>query len=218
MGDNSGALVAVDTFQNHPILTFPNAIPGFIPITYDTWGDQDAQSPTPDAFMIFGTAAHPNHAGIIVYDDTVGTDTKIVYLALSYVAISDTVTAAELLQNIASYLMSDEIVAGLDCCEDTREIKPKPLRFEVFGGYPNPFNPTTSISYQVPAAGEVQVEVYDVRGALVRRFDEGMVGPGVHSVVFDGTNRHGWPLASGLYFFRVVYESERQTGKVLLLK
>jgi Zn-dependent metalloprotease len=218
MTDNSGALVVVTAYDDHPVLTSPNVMPGMIPVTFNTYGDQDAQRPLTDAYMICSTTSHPNHAGIIVYEDTGGSDAKVVYYALNCMAISDTATTGQLIENTASFLMSDEKITALRFSGRPDHVESEAPRFELLNCSPNPFNPTTTISYRVPAAGEVAVEIFNVRGALVRRLDQGRVDPGVHSVVFNGRNEQGRTLGSGLYFFRVRYENDQKTGKVLLLK
>lgn len=68
--------------------------------------------------------------------------------------------------------------------------------------YPNPFNPTTTISYQVPAAGLVSLKVYDMLGREVAGLVSGYKGAGKYSVQFNGQD-----LASGVYFVRSLREA-----------
>lgn len=87
---------------------------------------------------------------------------------------------------------------------------------------PNPFNPTTTISFVNPAEGHVRVAVYDVAGRLVRVLAEGPIGSGRASVVWDGRDARGRQLASGVYFARLEGQAGERplsgAGKLVLLK
>ncbi len=87
------------------------------------------------------------------------------------------------------------------------------------GNYPNPFNPKTSIRYEIPSAGRVDLRVYDVSGRLVRTLLDGTptLG-GVHEIEWDGTDDRGNGVADGVYFARLSTGSERSTAKMVLLK
>jgi hypothetical protein len=83
---------------------------------------------------------------------------------------------------------------------------------------PNPFNPRTSIRFYLPARTDVRLDVYDVRGALVRRLARGAYDTGVHAVEWDGTNDAGVTVASGFYVYRLVTDGRPLSRKMLLLK
>jgi hypothetical protein len=84
--------------------------------------------------------------------------------------------------------------------------------------YPNPFNPRTSIRYELPAAGPVELRIYDPAGRLVRTLETGEKGAGAHEVDWDGADDRGVPVAAGIYFVRVATERGEASGKVVLLK
>jgi flagellar hook assembly protein FlgD len=63
---------------------------------------------------------------------------------------------------------------------------------------PNPFNPQTSIRFYLPAPGTVELSIYDVRGALVRRLARGEFDAGAHALAWNGTDDAGRPVASGV--------------------
>ena len=90
-----------------------------------------------------------------------------------------------------------------------------PSDFALLGNYPNPFNPTTNIKFQVAKAGEVSLEVYDVLGRVVSSQSLGVQAPGQHTVPFNAVS-----LASGSYFYRLKMVSSGAilTGKMMLLK
>jgi len=84
--------------------------------------------------------------------------------------------------------------------------------------HPNPFNPRTNISVTMPEAGLLEVNVYDIRGQLVRSLHEGPAGAGQHSLTWDGTNDRGLAVSSGVYFFHVRAGEDVQIGKMALIK
>ena len=88
---------------------------------------------------------------------------------------------------------------------------PSQMRLE--RNYPNPFNPTTTIRFAVPADGEVSLEVYTVLGQRVARLAEGRLGAGEHSVRFDGSG-----LASGVYIARLLAGGRALAEKLLLVR
>jgi hypothetical protein len=73
-----------------------------------------------------------------------------------------------------------------------------PLAFELGANYPNPFNPSTTLGYALPAAGQVQLQVYNLMGQHLATLVDGVRPAGYHEVLFDAGN-----LASGVYFYRV---------------
>jgi hypothetical protein len=84
---------------------------------------------------------------------------------------------------------------------------------------PNPFNPRTSIRFYLPARTTVRLDVYDVRGALVKRIATGVFDSGSHAVEWDGTDSKGQGVASGFYVYRLVTgDHPALTRKMMLLK
>ncbi len=84
---------------------------------------------------------------------------------------------------------------------------------------PNPFNPTTRIAFNVPSnADGVLLRIYNVRGQVVRTLVDEALEPGPHSVVWDGRDRSGVSMASGVYFTRIEAAGETVTRKMTLLK
>jgi hypothetical protein len=79
--------------------------------------------------------------------------------------------------------------------------------------YPNPFNPSTAISLQLPVAGWISVDIYDISGRQVTTLVNGWREAGSHVITFDGSN-----LTSGVFLYRVQAGDARATGKMLLVK
>jgi hypothetical protein len=85
---------------------------------------------------------------------------------------------------------------------------------------PNPFNPVTQIRYRIPEGPprHVRLEVRDVRGRRVRMLEEGLRGPGLRMVTWEGTDGSGRRAAAGVYLILLEVDGVRLTRKVLLLK
>jgi hypothetical protein len=94
-----------------------------------------------------------------------------------------------------------------------------PKDFALTGVGPNPFNPSTTIGFGVPApGGEVKLTIFNVRGQVVRRLVDGYKAPGFHTETWDGTDDHGEPVASGVFFVRMTAEDFSDIKKIVLLK
>jgi len=93
-----------------------------------------------------------------------------------------------------------------------------PRSFELLANYPNPFNPTTTITYQLPQASRVSIRVFDVLGRQVAQLLDGNVEAGRHTLRWEASG-----YASGLYIYRMVARGQHggefiQQKKMLLIK
>jgi hypothetical protein len=79
--------------------------------------------------------------------------------------------------------------------------------------YPNPFNPTTEITFSLPKAGYASVKVYDILGQQITTLQDGVLTAGEHHVTFDGNH-----FPTGIYFLRLEAASYQRTLKLVLLK
>ncbi len=96
-----------------------------------------------------------------------------------------------------------------------------PRAYALSQNAPNPFNPSTLIRYQVPAAGDIPrlaLKVYDLRGALVRTLVDRGHAPGSYAVEWDGRGDDGRDLPSGVYFYRLTAGATSITRKMVLLR
>ena len=84
--------------------------------------------------------------------------------------------------------------------------------------YPNPFNPSTRITYSVPEHGHVSLKIYDVSGTLIRTIVDISQAPGTYSVNWNGLNDQGRNAATGAYFCRLVTAKRAVTRKMLLTR
>ncbi len=90
--------------------------------------------------------------------------------------------------------------------------------FSLYQNYPNPFNPATIISYEIPDAGRVRLEVYNLLGQRVKLLVNSHQSPGSYRVKWDGTSDAGKPLASGIYLLRMTSGKYSATRKMVLMR
>lgn len=100
---------------------------------------------------------------------------------------------------------------------------PEPVAeaYVLYANYPNPFNPETTIRFEIPpgaAATKASLVVYNSLGMEVRVLASGSIEPGSHAVQWDGTNERGELLASGIYFYRLQSGAFSQTRKMMLVR
>lgn len=93
-----------------------------------------------------------------------------------------------------------------------------PEGFELAQNYPNPFNPSTTIDFSLPQTGHVTLEVINVMGQKVRTLIDDVRSSGSHSVVWNGDDDAGSPVATGMYFYRLTAGENISTKKMSLVK
>ncbi len=84
--------------------------------------------------------------------------------------------------------------------------------------YPNPFNPTTRIEYNMPKAGHLSLKVFNVRGELVKTLVDAHQEAGINHVMWDGSNDHGSKVSSGIYFYEARTGGQVKVQKMALVK
>ncbi|RKX18141.1 MAG: hypothetical protein DRP35_09750 [Candidatus Zixiibacteriota bacterium] len=106
-------------------------------------------------------------------------------------------------------------VAALTTSDD---IKPLPGSYSLNQNYPNPFNPSTTIKFSMAKAGQAKIEVYNILGKLVVTPFDGQVTAGANEITWDGTDKNGKTVSSGIYFYRLTADNYSETKKMTLLK
>jgi len=101
---------------------------------------------------------------------------------------------------------------GVDVITLTTEA-PLPVEITLNNSYPNPFNPSTTISFSIPSDMNVDLSVYDISGRLVGELMSGVQTQGLYEITWDANN-----YASGLYIVRLVAGAEMHTQKIMLVK
>ena len=93
-----------------------------------------------------------------------------------------------------------------------------PTEFALHENYPNPFNPTTTLRFDLPEMANVTVTIYNMLGQIVRTFNMNDTPAGYHSIKWDATNDYGDPVGAGVYLYQLRANEFVKTKKMVLLK
>ena len=107
-------------------------------------------------------------------------------------------------------------VAGVTSVEDESAINPG--KYQLFQNHPNPFNPNTEIRFTIPNAGHVSIKIYDMNGKLVKNLVSEQKAAGVYSISWDGQDKNGFKVTSGVYFYRINAGEFTMSKKMILMK
>lgn len=124
-----------------------------------------------------------------------------------------TVNSSYLAENNLNILYQDSLGNFVENSQTAIETYFTVNNFELHQNFPNPFNPTTEISFDLQKEGRVNLTIYNSKGELVRTLFEGLKGKGMHTINFDASG-----LDSGLYFYKLTTENHTITRKMLFLK
>jgi len=90
--------------------------------------------------------------------------------------------------------------------------------FALHNNYPNPFNPVTNITYDIPEVAQVVLEIYNITGQKVRTLAQGQHEPGRYKIQWNATNDLGQPLSSGMYIYQLRTSDAVVTKKLVLIR
>jgi len=93
-----------------------------------------------------------------------------------------------------------------------------PQAFTLLQNHPNPFNSSTLISYTLPEPARVRLQVYNLLGQQVATLAEGYQQAGSYQVRWDGKDKHGHPVPSGVYLYRLQAGELKQTRRMTVLR
>ena len=93
-----------------------------------------------------------------------------------------------------------------------------PTNFSLHANFPNPFNPTTSIKYDLPENADVSLMIYDIMGREIRHLVNEIQNAGFKAIMWDGTNNYGHQVGTGMYLYQIRAGSFLQTRKMILMK
>lgn len=96
--------------------------------------------------------------------------------------------------------------------------KKLPTEFSLSQNYPNPFNPVTRIDYNIPSSMDVTLNVYDVKGNLVKTLTNSFHQAGAYTAIWNGSSQSGAAVGSGMYIFHIQAGDNSFTRKTLLMK
>ena len=121
--------------------------------------------------------------------------------------------------NVLAGIIYNQIVPLFDEVIGVEPISLKiPLEYSLFSNYPNPFNPITSLHYDLPEDGLVNITVYDMMGRIVKTLVNSSQTAGYKSIKWNATNDRNEPVSAGLYLYTIQAGEFRQTKKMVLLK
>ena len=92
-----------------------------------------------------------------------------------------------------------------------------PKKYLLYDAYPNPFNPTTILRYDLPQKSKVTITIYDMLGRVINTMVNEVRDAGNQSIIWDGTNIKGFPVSAGIYLYQIETNQYTQTKKVILL-
>ena len=93
-----------------------------------------------------------------------------------------------------------------------------PLLFNLYQNFPNPFNSSTSIKYEIFKSGLVKIVIINSKGEEVRSIINKYHHVGEYSIQWDGTDSQGINMASGIYFYKIISDGRIKTQKMIYLK
>ena len=93
-----------------------------------------------------------------------------------------------------------------------------PADIHLFQNFPNPFNPQTVIKFQLPQRTAIRLEILNLQGQVVLDIFKGELGAGIHSLSWNGKDRLGNQVSSGVYFYRLKAPGFEQTKSMMFLK
>ena len=93
-----------------------------------------------------------------------------------------------------------------------------PEKFALYPAYPNPFNPVTTLRYDLPEGAMVNITIYDLMGRQIKTLINDQQTAGHRSLQWNATNNAGSPVSAGIYLYMIRAGDFRQTRKMVLLK
>ncbi len=148
---------------------------------------------TTKAFLNYGGSS-TNIAGAAYSNGA----SKALVMGFGWEGINNEEDRTELLGKMVAYL--DSVSVGID---DLLYPATQPKDFTLAQNFPNPFNPATSIVFQLPQQAEVSLVIYNTLGERVRTLTSQSYAAGTHQLTWDGKNNNGSEVSSGIYFYRL---------------
>lgn len=173
-----------------------------------------------------GIGADPTPIGFNVYRSTDGSE----YELLTYTGDTTTayVDSSVSIGTTYYYTVSAVHVWGITPTSNVASVSPVvpvgnhdavlPARYDLHANYPNPFNPTTTIRYDLKAETRVTLRVFNLLGQEVRTLVDGRESAGYKMVEWDGKNNHGRTVSTGIYLYRLEAGEFVKTRKMMMLK
>ncbi len=149
-----------------------------------------------------------------------GQTNPVVFHPYSYMQVRDSGYAQSAGQDYARLSVGHVLNLLLNCesNEDPNTVPATPAVTRLLGNHPNPFNPTTTLSFSLAEAGHAKLTIYDISGRLLRVLVNKRLVAGGHDIVWDGKDDRGVSVASGLYFYKLNADNYEASDKMMMLK
>jgi len=98
------------------------------------------------------------------------------------------------------------------------DVSAAPYEFNLSKNYPNPFNPTTTINYEIAVGSDVSIVIYDMVGREVKTLVSSFNNPGSYSAVWNAKNNEGLEVSAGMYVYKMIAGDFVKVNKMLLVK
>ncbi|HOD54111.1 MAG TPA: M20/M25/M40 family metallo-hydrolase [Candidatus Cloacimonadota bacterium] len=179
--------------------------------------DIESLTPSGQGVAVYAyESGYDNSATQAVMD---GQKTGVLYNGTDFKTLTLSFPLYQMKENEAQALINNTIslFGGINTTDS--HIGTKPVTSYLKHNYPNPFNPVTHISYVLTKQENVEINIYNVKGQLLKSFKNGLQNPGDHQIVWDGTDDSSHQAPSGIYFYTLSLNGKNiQAKKMLLLK
>ena len=217
-------------------ITDPNYLQTYLQVAYDGLGSGPPLIRTVDENPVFGNVSDfpaaqssrdvliipPGHLApqpafklvngkiVGVTTDDVTNGSKVAFLGFGLEAITIDAFRSDVISAALNWF---NVITGVN--DDGGEL---PQRFALEQNYPNPFNPSTTIRYRLPAAGRVELAVFNLLGQRIRTLISGRQNAGEYAVEWNGVDERGNPVGSGVYFYQMKAENFSENRKMVLMR
>lgn len=101
---------------------------------------------------------------------------------------------------------------------EVKDITELPSSYRLLNNYPNPFNPSTKIAFEIPQSENVSLKIYNIRGELIRTVTNENLPAGYFEKYWDGKNDNGKEVSSGIYIYRLTAGKFDRSARMVLMK
>ena len=163
-------------------------------------------------------------AQILVYSDSANRDpVSFTFEVVTGRGFSTPIKDYLVLNQMTGEFEPSEIISGrqgysaikLGELEELENIIARPV---LLGNYPNPFNPTTKISFSLPNEEDIELTIYNIKGQKVKQLINGQLTAGQHSMIWDGKDTNEKSVSSGIYFYKLKTGKKELTRKMIMMK
>tara|TARA_B100000459_G_C8429604_1_gene136796 strand:- start:46 stop:510 length:465 start_codon:yes stop_codon:yes gene_type:complete len=117
-----------------------------------------------------------------------------------------------------NFKISKNSSSALDSTRLAINTNNNPIAFKLYKNYPNPFNPYTTLRFDIPERTNATITIYNTIGQKVKSFYMPGISSGNHSIQWDATNQYGASVGAGIYFYQLNTKNFTKTSKMTLLK